>query len=320
MISRKIPHGDVREAFAYIEWLTGATNYKGIDACDKLSELLTRKCTIEASHPKFPMKSYLEVDKLLSSQPSDFARATSILNALRKQEYSLFLKGFRVLHKASNAERYYRVFKSILCPKITSATVTEISDPSDGDNVITDPQRVRMIIGDHYRSHFQSNQYHPLRKVGEIKLKDASELTEPVRYYLSWDKAPSFDCVPDVLVHHCMRAQPLFFVDYVNEILRKRFIPAIHCTARLHILNKCLDETATVDTLRLLMPSSPSIKLLEIIALSHLKKLCQGTAAHSQIGFLRSDECQAHLVRVLTKIREIRQRPNNQHQTLPDAD
>lgn len=56
------------------------------------------------------------------------------------------------------------------------------------------------------------------------------------------------------------------------------------------------------------MVASPIIKILEIIALPELKKLCYNTMAFTQIGFREGGECQMHVVRILDEVWRIKSR------------
>lgn len=91
----------------------------------------------------------------------------------------------------------------------------------------------------------------------------------------------------------------------INKIFEDGKIPTPFKFSRLHLLNKLKTGLPILDDLRPIMISSPTIKLVEGIALMELKLKLEPKIAEPQVGFLPELGTQVHILRLIGKIIDI---------------
>src|SRR5690606_12962758 len=139
--------------------------------------------------------------------------------------------------KNKELKEFHRIVGTILRLRKASLSVHEIEDPADPSQIIYEPNELRKILSEKYRTLFLSDTQRAHFSVGEINPTTSKEVAEAAST-INLNKGLGMDCLPgSILQAPCLiiRAK---LTEIINHIFKLEEVPFPFSCARLHLINK----------------------------------------------------------------------------------
>jgi len=248
-------------------------------------------------------KSYFHaiavVDREIRSAEPDWLQGTEFLELVGK---------LNSLKRSNEMRQFHAVTAGLLRLRKRAFALQEIENPLNPEVTLYEPEKIRPIISEKYRSLFLSGAARSPLAVADIKPVSPEKLLKAAQS-VSTGKGIGIDYIPDVLLRLAVPEVSGKLTDFVNAIFCRKVIPAPFKFARLHLINKLGSGVPGLDDLRPIMISSPIMKLIEAVALRDLKEKLEPKIAAPQVGFLSRLSTQTHLLRLVGKIIDLKASP-----------
>jgi hypothetical protein len=248
------------------------------------------------------------VEEELSQSSPNWERIRKAVSRCKRTEFLALLEKAKSCKLENDLKSFHMIVQNIMKLRKQNTSVHEIDDPQDAGQVIHEPERLRRTLSEKYQLLFGSTTSREPFQVGDISPATNEEI-EMCLGAISCGKGMGMDCIPDTILHLPHPKLRRKLRQFVNAIFKDRMIPPPFSYARLHLLNKLKSGVPSLEDLRPIMITSPLIKLIESVALVELKSKLEPAITASQIGFVSKLGTHVHILRLLSRIIDIKDSP-----------